>query len=276
MKSEELKLEGMAITPEQFVAMKLTREIGLGIKTQFPEVADDYRNGLFASQIVDKYSLDTVFQINKYIAQKAVGCAIRGFEGGMGIEAYKGLIEDDKSLEMLAQEHRQKCGEESGNRSFLESFGLYGLTLEEAREKNRRGGKTAGNKVYEDGKAIFGYASKEEMERQKLLAAQLGRESQMKNGTGIYGLTPEKRYLQGKKGGRKITELRGLTVWENGEEERVAELMENESFRKQWGERRCPDIEKIQRQINIEFHHGKEIRSVSAIKNIFNKIRKNK
>jgi len=58
--------------------------------------------------------------------------------------------------------------------------------------------------------------------------------------------------------------------------ERVAELMENESFRKQWGERRCPDIEKIQRQINTEFHHEKEIRSISAIKNIFNKIRKNK
>ena len=269
----ELNLEIIGMTPEQFVAMRLTREVGLKIRTEFPEVADDYRNGLFSSQIVDKYKLDNFYRINKYIARKAVGSAIRGFEGGFGVIAYLGLIEDKRELEMLAQEHRHEGSNESGNRAYQECFGFYGLSEEEKIERNIRGGKTAGYKTYEEEKGIFSL-SLEETARVRELGRIKGRESQMKNSTGIYGLTLEKRSAQGKKGGRKIAELKGLTIWKEGEEERVATLMKDENYKKQWGERKCPDIEKVQRQINLEFHDDKEIRSISAIRNIFNKIRK--
>lgn len=82
---------------EQIAAMKLTRELGLILQRDIPEMANDRREGRTRTWIVEHYDV-----INKYgtptqkltmrSARESVYCALYGHVGGLGIESYPGLI----------------------------------------------------------------------------------------------------------------------------------------------------------------------------------------
>jgi predicted DNA-binding WGR domain protein len=110
---------------KQISASVQARRTGLLIQHTFPQISDDYREGLTHARIVTKHSLDKYFEISYKNACIAVGFAIRGNNGQFGVREYQGLITDTKELERLCSEHRRKSARNL-DQSIYRAAGLAG------------------------------------------------------------------------------------------------------------------------------------------------------
>ena len=182
-------LEYRELTPEQIAAIRRGMSLGRELQTLHPEIAEDYRNGMFHNEIVEKYDIAEQFGTSEKVAKNAVERSIRGAVGVFGLKPYLGLIEDEEELEKLAQNHHI----ESGKRAYELGLGIHGMNSEELSQAGKKGaikgGIKGGTKTY-------------------------------KLGLGIHRMSKEEK----RDAGRKAAILRGDVLYTDMEKGRILEL----------------------------------------------------
>ena len=131
------------LTGQQQAAIRLAAAIGDEIRKSHPEIAEEYRGGLSASELVAGHKFDHRYGVSRQAAIAAVRNAIRGYSGNR-YEPYQGLIEDRSELEALALAHNRRTGIEEYKRK----RGVHGLTREQKAEACRKGGLIRGPLSY--------------------------------------------------------------------------------------------------------------------------------
>ena len=137
------KIRPGRLTGHQVKAIRLAAEIGDEIRKTYPDIAEDYRSGKTASELVAKYGFDGRYGISAPAATAAVRNAIRGYSG-LYYESYPGLIADRSEREHLALDHNRRTGMEVYERK----LGIHGLTREEKTDACRKGGLIRGPLSY--------------------------------------------------------------------------------------------------------------------------------
>jgi len=131
------------LTGQQQAAIRLAAETGDDIRKSYPEIAEEYRSGLTASELVVRHGFDRRYGVSQRTAVAAVRNAIRGYSGYC-CEAYQGLIADRSERENLALDHNRRTGIEVYQRR----RGIHGFTREQKAEACRKGGLIRGPLSY--------------------------------------------------------------------------------------------------------------------------------
>ena len=131
------------LTGQQQAAIRLAAAIGDEIRKSHPEIAEEYRGGLSASELVAGHKFDHRYGVSRQAAIAAVRNAIRGYSGRYH-ESYRGLIADRSEREDLAAAHNRRTGVEEYERK----RGIHGLTREQKIAACRKGGLIRGPLSY--------------------------------------------------------------------------------------------------------------------------------
>ena len=135
---------------EQIAGIKFSAEKGMEIQKTCPEIAMEFVNGLYASEIVEKYDIQKKFSIdNPNTAKAAVMNAIGGYRGNLS-EDYEGLIKDPDIVRMIAKKHRENSRMKVGNMLKEQGKGIHAHSVEERKEISRRGVIARGNTPISD------------------------------------------------------------------------------------------------------------------------------
>ncbi len=139
---------GARLTDDQMSAIWLSRKIGRKIAIDCPEIADDYRQGMTADEIVMNYGFKERYGANE-VTSAAVYYALR---------------------ELIPEEEHRSLGEE--HRSIGRQRGIFSMDPKKKAEAVSRGGRTAGNILYREGRGIFGLDDEQKAEviRRRALA----------------------------------------------------------------------------------------------------------
>ncbi len=215
----------------QLRAIKRAIALGRTLQKQFPEIAEDYENGLSKAKIIEKYDLIGVYRIGKNVAENAVAFALKGHNGYLRIKPYQGLIKDSGKLEELASKHQAiafkslttEQRSQNGRKAYNQKKGVHGFSREQRKEMSRRGGIIARD-----------------------------------NKLGFHSLTKEEKA----KNQRKAMIASGKTPYTPQEKQRILQLSKHPSFQ---CDGKGPSYIKIAKQINNEFHKGESIRTRCAI-----------
>ncbi|MBR9691653.1 hypothetical protein GOV06_02610 [Candidatus Woesearchaeota archaeon] len=160
------------ITNKHIKAIRKILKVAQALIKDHPEIAEDYRNGMFNFEITQKYNVESEYGASANIARKAVGQAIRGHKGGFGFKPCTGLITDPSELEMLCK----KPGKNIGKRILDRKVGIHSESYfgEEGKsEKRSQAGQLGGTATFESGKGLFAKSPEERREyRLKGLRAQ--------------------------------------------------------------------------------------------------------
>ena len=93
-----------SLSQEQIAAMRISAEIGRKLQVDFPEIADDYRNGMTQEKIVIKYNLESLYETSRRSAIVSVSNALRGYDARWyGSYYFEGLIPADEMNEINRQ-----------------------------------------------------------------------------------------------------------------------------------------------------------------------------
>jgi hypothetical protein len=265
------------LTRERIGAIVRSLDVGLQLQKDLPEIAEDYRRGMFISEIISKYDLCSRYGYNKEVIKTAVKYALKGYGGGLERDSFGGLLEGGE-LEKLAQEHKQRSGTQARDRS----LGIHGKTSEQLAEFGRKShtlkkgvhGRTPeqmsrdGIKSYELGVGIHGMSREQRIEN----AGKAGRRA-VELGVGIHEMTREQRVEHA----RKITIGKGLVPWDSEESEYVYILSQRPEYRIQKGPGKGKiNARLIAKEINESYHNGNPIRSRNSIKGHLGILRKQK
>ena len=181
--------DSSSLTGEQLFAIRRSGEVGKRLQEDFPEIADEYRNGMTMSEISLEYCIQDLYDASREVARIAISYALRGYDFG-GI-SYPGLIEADEERRNIGLKHNR----ENGKATYEMGKGVHGLTAEQLSENSRKGGEAS----YEMGKGIHGMTTEQRTEHSKALY-------EMRKG--IHGLTTEQRSENGRKNGKAAYEMR--------------------------------------------------------------------
>lgn len=141
------------MNPDQVAAVYFITILARKIQENNPEIADMWLSGAVHEDIA-KY-LEQQGYKESYLV-KASQKAISGHNGGLGIEAFVGLV-DDKTRDLIGRSHMAKSYITSKKRK----KGLYGLSPERRREIMVNAGKAAVKVQRKRGIALFGLNSSE-------------------------------------------------------------------------------------------------------------------
>lgn len=181
------------LTREQLYAIKKSIELGRRLQIELPEIAEDFKNGMFVPDIISKYNITELYGITLAVAETATYKAINGHDGKFKIESFEGLIEPGE-LEKLIDQHLLEGRKKAGRTAAELGTGVHGMTEEEQ--------KRIGNKNYKEGIGIHSLTTAERRFYGKLA---------YKLGVGIHSLSSEQKREAGKKGGRNaVKEKRGI------------------------------------------------------------------
>lgn len=277
-------IEGL--TKERIGAIVRSLDVGLQLQKDFPEIADDYRGGMFISEITSKYDLCSKYGYNREVIKTAVKYALKGHGGGLMRDSFDGLLEEGE-LERLAREHKKR----SGTQLYDRGLGIHGVTSEQKAEWGRRSHKL---------KLGVHARTKEQMSKDAMKAYEmrvgihaLTREQRVENagkagrrarelGVGIHGMTHEQRSEHG----RKIALLRGQTPWKLREtfedvdypysvlSEKEFAYRLSQDPRYKWGRKANNTL--IAKKLNELYHGGKQIRTRLAVSGTLANLRKQK
>ena len=134
---------GSRLTGQQQAAIRLAAAVGDEIRKSDPEIAEEYRSGLRASELVAGHKFDHRYGGSRQAAVAAVRNAIRGYSGRYH-ETYQGLIADRSERESVALAHNRRTGIEV----YQWKRGIHGLTREQKTEACRKGGLIQGPLSY--------------------------------------------------------------------------------------------------------------------------------
>ena len=131
------------LTSQQYNAIHLAAKIGDDIRKKYPEIAEDYRRGLTAPQLMASHEFDRRYRVSRQVAINAVRNALRGCSGYCH-ESYDGLIVDRPEREDLAFAHNRQTGTEE----YEQKRGIHALTREQKVDAGRKGGLIRGPLSY--------------------------------------------------------------------------------------------------------------------------------
>jgi len=221
MKALEERVEGELIENRRG-AIRLAVTLGRQLQTDMPIIADKYRNGMFAREIVEEHGITKRYNASSSVAIAAVRYAISGYKGDSSCPAYEGLIKNAIELERLALEHHERCGKET----LKQGKGVYSLTKEE---------KVAiGEKQYKDKKGIHAQTREERRELSKKGVIALG----------FISWTEGDNWL--------IPSEIGYTYWLT---------QQPENIRKEQPMKGRPDLDIVKRRVNDTYHEGRPVRT---------------
>lgn len=173
----------------QIVALALSLKLSRDMLPYADEMARLYRAGMSYDKIAE-----TFFPNSKYpgIVYSAIRKLFYGSPGGMGVEAFEGII-PEVELKELETMHRRN----TGNRTYLEGKGIHSMDREERSRSGKIGGKTSGRKSVEER-------------------------------TGIHALTREERA----ENSRRVHEKRGNVPWANEELSAISTYAQMPEYRR--------------------------------------------
>lgn len=122
----------------------MAASMGADIRNEHPRIAEEYRAGMTAPQLVALYKFDRRYGVGASLAADAVRNAIRGYHGPFH-PPYEGLIGDSAERERLALEHNRLSGLEEYQRR----RGIHALTHDQKVEVGRKGGLIRGPLSYQ-------------------------------------------------------------------------------------------------------------------------------
>ncbi len=141
--TKDIRTSKPKLTSQQTLAIKLAVATGDRIRQEYPHFAEEYRAGLTAPSLVQKYGLAARYGIGSRIAIQAVRMAIRGYSGYFH-GSYKGLIPGPSERAKLALAHNRQTGTEV----FQEKKGIHALTSKQRAAASRKGGLISGPLSY--------------------------------------------------------------------------------------------------------------------------------
>ncbi len=223
-------------------ALRSAAITGRRMQEDIPEIAAEYRNGDFIREIVKRHDIKQKYEVTPAIARTAVQYAIRGFSGGLSVDAYVGLIDDKQERDDIANLHLRQSSGEIGKKAVINKTGVHGKSLEE---------RTM-------------YA---------LNAARLGGEQSLRDKVGVHGRTYEERVEHAYQSHLS----RGLIRWSDEEKKRAEECLGDKQYWYQTGNHKGkPNMELITKTINDEYHDGTPIRTGYSIRLVVNYNKKQK
>ncbi|MCH7568640.1 MAG: hypothetical protein IIA87_04425 [Nanoarchaeota archaeon] len=117
------------LSDSQKAAIRFSLQLGMEVQKAFPDIAENYRNGMSHSKLVETHDIQGTFGVSKSTAMEAVRRAIVGYDGSIDIARdvppYVGLITDSSELEKIAREHSVEAGKRLGR--FVWIRGLFCL-----------------------------------------------------------------------------------------------------------------------------------------------------
>ena len=245
--------DGSNLTGEQLVAIRKAGELGKRLQEDFPEIADEYRNGRTMPEISLEYCIQELYDAkSRAVAINAVRYALGGYDFG-GI-SYSGLIEDLEELKNIGLEHGREQRTENGNANYEKGLGVHGLTPEQRTEN--------GKATYEMGLGVHGLTAEQIAENSRK-----GGNANYEMGLGVHGLTAE----QIAENGRKGVMARGFVPWVPAEETKeyytFSEAETALRLAKCSEYRRGSLIKnaKIAGELNVIFHNEEPVRNEKAV-----------
>lgn len=137
------EIQSSRLTGQQLGAIRLAAEVGNDIRKNNPEIAEEYRSGATASELVARYGFGPRYGVGLRVALSAVRNAIRGYSGYF-YEPYDGLIADRSERENLAFAHNRRTGREE----YEWKRGIHALNHEQKAAAGRKGGLIQGPLSY--------------------------------------------------------------------------------------------------------------------------------
>jgi hypothetical protein len=241
----------------QIMAVKAALELAKVLQKDLPQIAQSYTNLVHRRDIVLKYAIGERYGVSDYIAKQAVLYAIRGYEGNL-VESFRGLIDDKFVLEELCFQHRSISTRNTNARG----VGFMKLNSVERRKVWDKSDATQRR----NGTGLYGLTT----EQRKILGKKATKTNR-ENGTGFYGFTKEEQSDNGKRGAL----AQGSVLFTRDELTAIANYHSSEDFFYTEGNHiGQPNLSLITDQINIEFHSGKNVRSVQSISTAMRKQKK--
>jgi len=109
-------------------------QLGKRLQREFPEIAEDYREGMFLADIAREYYFASMFGVKEDTARIIVRHAIKGHDGKYGVKSYQGLITDASELERISSENDKRRAETAGKNSLRDKKGIHSQTDDERRK----------------------------------------------------------------------------------------------------------------------------------------------
>ena len=145
------------LSEKQKNAIRTARRIAEYLIRRFPEIAEDYRNGMHQMEIAERYVPG--YMISPQVAKSGVSFALEE------------LLDEEERREFAfahRSEHMQAVGRISGPRNalicFQEKRGMFAMTVEERFEATSKGGKVGGKKTFELKIGVHGLTRKRRKE----------------------------------------------------------------------------------------------------------------
>ena len=161
------------LTDSNKAAIKFSILLGLEIKKYFPEIAEDYRQGLSLNDLVEKYNIKNFFGKKEKVCQMGVLYAIKGYDGQIRLfklETYSGLIEKNEAA-IIGKEHNRKNSKKIGDHFFQEGLGIFKITKEE----RQKIGQKSGAKLVKEKLGVHAYTHEERKDVGRLGAIAQGK-----------------------------------------------------------------------------------------------------
>lgn len=253
-----------SITPQQSSAIELGIVLGEKLQGLFPEIADDYRRGNSASQIVKKHNLEKILGCNYKVALSSVFHAISGYDGLfhiLDIKPYEGLIKDQDEVKELAKKHNSESCRLVGKDMLENKKGIFSMTKKERYKASCQGAVGRGMKPYskEEFAFIKKLAKDSSYLKGKLLnVKKIANEVNEKFHNGVaVRLSKSITKLLFRKKIRKAIQF----VYSEEELNFIKELVNNPKYQK--GKNSL--LKEICKDVNTKIHEGKGIRTPNGI-----------
>ena len=152
------------LSGEQFGA--ITRGISLGrtLQRDHPEIAVMY--GYHPqTQIPEMLDIQSRYDVSDNVAVSGVRFAVTGHNGGFGVEAYEGLM-DEEEREWIGRIHNEQSCRKVGRKIYEQGIGIHGRTAEQHSEDVRKATIAKGQTPWSDEEKEFAYMLSLEQEYQ--------------------------------------------------------------------------------------------------------------
>ena len=243
------------LTQEQLTAIKRAALAGRRIQKDHPEVTEKWKGGKYLNEIITEEDLDGEYNLTIEVARHALGYALRGYNGGLGVDSYDGLIPVEE-FEQISKEHQSTNLEE-----------IHGWLARAPFQERSRIGRLGGSSSYRRGAGIHKLDSKG-----KSKAGKKGGLSLKNKGMGIFAQTEEERREASLRGVKAL----GHIAWVEekstedfycfSEKEYAYRLSQSPDFQHPSGANQGrPKYQNIAEVLNRLYHNGKTIRNARSV-----------
>ncbi len=114
-------------------------DLGSQLQEDHPSLAQDYRQGISPSELLDLYRIPARYDVQEHVARRALCYALSGFSGGFARDPYAGLLHPEERRHFI-NIFSQRRGSALTARMREERHAIYGQTREERCALGKKGG----------------------------------------------------------------------------------------------------------------------------------------